>query len=148
MGRFSRGSVLLLILLSTVSVVYYSKRCHCYKFQRISYSKRGSKFTPQRTLSESATRSRSTEHAGRQNIRFNRRRKTEKSLGLLGAFARNVLRIAAKSCERTRRTPPPYRLVLVVLLLNPAVSMIVPVVRQAVFKMHSSIAYSSQSKTY
>ena len=89
MGRFSRGSVLLLILLSTVSVVYYSKRCHCYKFQRISYSKRGSKFIPQRTLSESATRSRSTEHAGRQNIRFNRQRKTEK-FGITRCFSRNV----------------------------------------------------------
>ena len=99
MGRFSRGSVLLLILFSTVSVVYYSKRCHCYKFQRISYSKRGSKFIPQRTLSESATRSRSTEHAGRQNVRFNRQRKTEKSLGLLGAlaemFCRSQRRVAS-----------------------------------------------------
>lgn len=60
MGRFSPGSALLLILVSTVSVVYFhSKRCHCYKFQRRSYSKYGSKFIPQTgTFSELATRGR------------------------------------------------------------------------------------------
>ena len=81
MGRFSPRSVLLLILVSIVSVVYFhSKRCHCYKFQRRSYLKYGSKFIPQRTFSESAAR-------GRQ-ICFTKTKANEKSLGILGSRAR------------------------------------------------------------